>query len=86
MSDFEHALEAELLAAARRRTAARAGAVRPRSSPWRVATASLASSPSSRTGRPPRRRRQSSSSPCSARSQLLGAGPCTSNPFSSLSQ
>jgi hypothetical protein len=88
MSDFERALEAELLAAAHRRsTAAR---VRRRGLPTifiaAVAAAALAlfafvprgttSAPSAPVTAPP----------CSAQESLLGAGSCTSDPFSSLSQ
>jgi hypothetical protein len=86
-SDFERALEAELLAAARRRTVAArkrrrtptlflatalAGAAAFAGVPALVATDTV--TPSAITA-----------PPCSAQESLLGAGPCTSNPFSSLS-
>lgn len=87
MSDFERALESELLAAARRRVVARhrlrvpkvflaaalTGAVAAFAGvPALVATDTV--TPSAITA-----------PPCSAQESLLGAGSCTSNPFSSLS-
>ncbi len=87
MSDFERALEAELLAAARRRTvAARQRRHIPTFFIAAVATAALvlfALVPRGTTTAP--------SAPvtapaCSAQESLLRTGACTSNPFSSLSQ
>ena len=89
MSDFVDALEAELLAAARRRAAAPAGRRRglPRSSSPRSPPAALAVFalvPRGTTSAPSGAR---PAPPCSAQESLAAArARCTSNPFSSLSQ
>ncbi|RKQ91686.1 hypothetical protein C8N24_1512 [Solirubrobacter pauli] len=84
MSDFEHALEAELLAAARRRTAARRRRRPSALFAVAVATASVAVFALVPHGTTPAPSAPLSSPPCSAQESLLGAGPCTSDPFSSL--
>ena len=86
MSDFEHALEAELLAAARRRTAARRRRRPPALFAVGLATASVVAFVLVPHGTSTAPSAPVSSPPCSAQESLLGAGPCTSNPFSSLSQ
>ncbi|MBE2318850.1 hypothetical protein DVA67_022940 [Solirubrobacter sp. CPCC 204708] len=87
MNDFERALERELLAAARRRTAARR-----RRTPTLFLATALATGVAAFAGAPALVATDTSSSgaitapPCSAQESLLGAGACTSNPFSSLTQ
>jgi hypothetical protein len=87
MSDFERALEAELLAAARRRTAAR----RPLRVPKLFLATALAGAVAAFAGVPALVATDTvtpsaiTAPPCSAQESLLGAGPCTSDPFSSLS-
>lgn len=113
MSDFERALEAELLAAARRRTVARGGvaalgravvappagaaspprprAVRRRGAPTVLLATALAGAVAAFAGVPALVATDTvtpsaiTAPPCSAQESLLGAGPCTSDPFSSLS-
>ena len=96
MSDFERALEAELLAAARRRTAARPGVLARRAAaalrrPTALLAAALAAGVASFAGVPALVATDTvtpsaiTAPPCSAQESLLGAGPCTSDPFSSLS-
>ncbi|MDA0183352.1 hypothetical protein OJ997_23785 [Solirubrobacter phytolaccae] len=82
---FEHALEAELLSAARRRTAARRRRP-PALFAVAVATATLALFALVPRGTTIAPSAPASSPPCSAQEALLRAGSCTSNPFSSLSQ
>jgi len=84
--DFEHALEAELLAAARRRTAARRRRRPSALLAVAVVTASLALFALVPHGTTTAPSAPVSSPPCSAQESLLGAGSCTSNPVSSLSQ
>ncbi len=87
MSDFERALEAELLAAARRRTAARRRHV-----PTFLLATALTAAVASFAGVPALVATDTvapaaiTAPPCSAQESLLGAGSCTSDPFSSLSQ
>ena len=98
MSDFERALEAELLAAARR-TATRPGAVARRAAaalrrgrPSLLLATALAGAVAAFAGVPALVATDSAvpssltAPPCSAQESLLGAGSCTSDPFSSLSQ
>ena len=88
MSDFERALEAELVAAARRRTVA--ARKRHRTPTLFLATA-LAGAVAAFAGVPALVATDTgtpsaiTAPPCSAQESLLGAGSCTSNPFSSLS-
>ena len=88
MSDFECALEAELVAAARRRTVA--ARKRHRTPTLFLATA-LAGAVAAFAGVPALVATDTvtpsaiTAPPCSAQESLLGAGSCTSNPFSSLS-
>ena len=88
MSDFERALEAELLAAARRRTAAR----RRRHTPTFLLATALTAAVATFAGLPALVATDTvtpssiTAPPCSAQESLLGAGSCTSDPFSSLSQ
>jgi hypothetical protein len=88
MSDFERALEAELVAAARRRTVA--ARKRHRTPTLFLATA-LAGAVATFAGVPALVATDTvtpsaiTAPPCSAQESLLGAGSCTSNPFSSLS-
>ena len=88
MSDFERALEAELMAAARRRTVA--ARKRHRTPTLFLATA-LACAVAAFAGVPALVATDTvtpsaiTAPPCSAQESLLGAGSCTSNPFSSLS-
>lgn len=85
MSDFEQALEAELLVAARRRAAKR------RRVPTLVLATALTGAVAAFAGVPALIATDSvtppvlTAPPCSAQESLLRAGPCTSNPFSSLS-
>lgn len=85
MSDFELALERELLAAARRRTAARRRRRPPALFAVAVATASLAVFALVPRGTSTAPSAPVSSPPCSAQASLLGAGSCPSDPFSALS-
>ena len=88
MSDFERALESELLAAARRRTLA---PCKRRRVPTLFLATALAGAVAAFAGVPALVATDTvtpsaiTASPCSAQESLLGAGPCTSNPFSSLS-
>ncbi len=91
-SDFERALEVELLAAARRRTVARRGVgARRRGAPAVLLATALAGAVAVLAGVPALVATDTvtpsaiTAPPCSAQESLLGAGPCTSNPFSSLS-
>ena len=84
MSDLERALEAELLSAARRRTAARRRRRPHALFAVAVATASLAVFALVPRGTTTAPSAPVSFPPCSAQESLLGAGPCTSDPFSSL--
>jgi len=86
MTEFERVLEAELLAAARRRSAARRRRRPSALFAVAVATASLAVFALVPRGTTTAPSVPVSSPPCSAQESLLGAGSCTSNPFSSLSQ
>ena len=87
-SDFERALEAELLAAARRRTVA---ARKRRRTPTLFLAPALAGAVAAFAGVPALVATDTvtpsaiTAPPCSAQESLLGAGSCTSNPFSSLS-
>ena len=87
-NDFERALEAELLAAARRRTVA--ARKRHRTPTLFLATA-LAGAVAAFAGVPALVATDTvapaaiTAPPCSAQESLLGAGSCTSDPFSSLS-
>lgn len=87
MSDFERALEAELLAAARRRSAAaRAWRLRlPTIFVAAVAAAAVGLFAFVPRGTTPDPSGPVAAPPCSAQESLLGAGSCTSDPFSSLS-
>ena len=88
MSDFERALETELLAAARRRTLA---ARKRRRVPTLLLATALAGAVAAFAGVPALVATDTvtpsaiTAPSCSAQESLLGAGPCTSNPFSSLS-
>ena len=88
-SDFERALEAELMAAARRRDG-RPARKRHRTPTLFLATA-LAGAVAAFAGVPALVATDTvapsaiTAPPCSAQESLLGAGSCTSDPFSSLS-
>jgi hypothetical protein len=87
-SDFERALEAELMSAAHRRTAA---ARKRHRTPTLLLATTLAAAVAAFAGVPALVATDTvtpsaiTAPPCSAQESLLGAGSCTSNPFSSLS-
>jgi hypothetical protein len=87
-SDFERALEAELMSAAHRRTAA---ARKRHRTPTLFLATTLAAAVAAFAGVPALVATDTvtpsviTAPPCSAQESLLGAGSCTSNPFSSLS-